>query len=183
MNDNDHDDLTLEERQAFAALPRERIPPGDLEDRVVGALRDKGLLAVRGARPATGVRGWLVAAAAVGIALFASGMATGQWLAARSTAAVVSAVLDGDALSRALQVQQAGSEYVNAVARLSDLAEERGAEDLAPGREAARSALHAAALELGRLTPDDATIQLVLAALEERSRRQEGGSTRTTIWF
>jgi hypothetical protein len=183
--DHDRDDLTLEERDAFAALPRERVPPGGLEDRVVGALRDEGLLGA--AFPRAGAaritRGWLVAAAAAGLALFASGVATGQWMGARSTADVVSAVVDGDALSRALQVQQAGSEYVRALARLSDLADELEAEDLAPGREAARVALHAAALELGRLAPEDATIQLVLAVLEERSRQADEGTARTTIWF
>lgn len=184
-HNHDRDDLTPEEREAFDALPREGVPPGGLEDRVVGALRHEGLLAssLPWARAARGVRGWLVAAAAAGLALFASGVATGQWMGARNTADVVSAVMDGDALSRALQVQQAGSEYVRAVAGLSDLADELEAEDLAPGREAARAALHAAALELGRLAPEDATIQLVLAVLEERSRRADEGAVRTTIWF
>jgi hypothetical protein len=186
-HDRDRDDLTPGEREAFAALPKERVPPGGLEERVVGALRNQGLLA-SSPRRAEGTRiwrGWLVAAAAAGIALFASGMATGQWMGARNTADVVSAVLDGDALSRALQVQQAGSEYVRAVARLSDLADdlEVEVEDLRPGREAARAALHAAALELGRLAPEDATIQLVLAVLEDRGRRAEEGMVRTTIWF
>jgi hypothetical protein len=190
MNDNDHDrhdeaELTAEEREAFAALPRERIPPRELEDRVVGTLRSKGLLGqgLPRTQVAAGIRGWIVAAAAACLALFASGVATGQWMAARSTAEVVSAVMDGDALSRALQVQQAGSEYVRALARLGDLADELGAEDLAPGREVAQAALHAAALEMGRLAPDDPTIQLVLAVLEERSRPADQGAVRTTVWF
>jgi hypothetical protein len=184
-HDQDRDDLTPEEREAFAALPRERVPPGGLEDRVVDALRDEGLLASSFPRAGAvrSTRGWLVAAAAAGLALFASGVATGQWMGTRSTADLVSAVMDGDALSRALQVQEAGSEYVRAMARLSDLADELEAEDLRPGREAARAALHAAALELGRLAPEDATIQLVLAVLEERSRQAEEGAVRTTIWF
>jgi hypothetical protein len=183
MSSNGQDELTAQEREALANLPRERIPPGDLEDRVVGALRAEELLAAPRRHTSPRSRTWLGAAVAAGIALFASGLATGQWMAAANTAEVVSAVLDGDVLSHALQVQQAGSEYVAAVARLSDLAEELGAEDLAPGREVARSALHAAALEMGRLTPDDATIQLVLAVLEERSRREDSGSSRKTIWF
>ncbi|MEJ2204536.1 MAG: hypothetical protein P8170_10535 [Gemmatimonadota bacterium] len=190
MNGNDHDrhdvdELTAREQEAFAALPRERVPPAELEERVVGTLRREGLLSPGLPRPrvAPGIRGWLVAAAAACLALFASGVATGQWMAARSTAEVVSAVMDGDALSRALQVQQAGSEYVRALARLGDLADELGTEDLAPGREAAQAALHAAALEIGRLAPDDQTIQLVLAVLEERRGPADGGADRTTVWY
>jgi hypothetical protein len=183
MSSHEQDELTVQEREALAGLLRERIPPSDLEDRVVGALRAEELLAAPRTHHAPRTRGWLAAAVAAGVALFASGLATGQWMAAGNTADVVSAVLDGDVVSRALQVQQAGSEYVRAVARLSDLAEELGTEDLAPGREVARTALHAAALEMGRLTPDDATIQLVLAVLEERSRSGETGPGRTTIWF
>ena len=54
---NDPEELTEEERDALAALPRERVPPAQLEERVVGALRAEGLLGER-RRPA---RGWLAA--------------------------------------------------------------------------------------------------------------------------
>ncbi len=40
------DDLTPEERRALDALPRERMPAG-LEERVVGAMQDRGFLAKR----------------------------------------------------------------------------------------------------------------------------------------
>ena len=39
------DELTPEERAALKNLPRERMPSAGLEDRVVGAMRDHGLLA------------------------------------------------------------------------------------------------------------------------------------------
>ncbi len=187
MRDTDaHDELTPAEREAFEALPKERIPSAALEDRVVGSLHAEGLLS-GAARPASRwSRGWLVAAVAAGLALFASGTATGQWLAGRAAADVVSAVLDSDPHARAASVQETGSAYVRAVARLSDLAEDGDAEALRPGREAAQVSLHAAALELARLSPEDATIQLVLAVLEERMTRQgqqPAGGARRTFWF
>jgi len=169
---SDHDELTEEERAAFANLPRERIPPAYLEKRVVGALRHEGLLGPRWRQAHTG---WMAAAAAAGIALFAAGTATGQWMAARPTAGT-------DTADRAARVQETGSAYVEAVARL---AEDHGATPAA-GMEAAQAALHAAALELARVRPDDPTIQLVLAVLEERARPAADAEERprqTTFWF
>ncbi len=43
---NDSDDLTPSERRAFEALPRERAPRAELEDRVVAALQRRGLLPI-----------------------------------------------------------------------------------------------------------------------------------------
>ena len=40
------DDLTPTERRAFDALPRERVPRPELEDRVVAALQRRGLLPI-----------------------------------------------------------------------------------------------------------------------------------------
>jgi hypothetical protein len=170
---SDHDELTDEERAAFAELPRERIPPSYLEERVVGALRHEGLIGPRWRRARVG---WMAAAAAAGVALFAAGTATGQWMVAARRGAAT------DPADQAARVQETGSAYVEAVARLSD----DGVASPAAGMEAARAALHAAALELARVRPDDATIQLVLAVLEERASSGEGaakGPRRTTFWF
>jgi hypothetical protein len=139
-------------------------------------------------RPARAFRPWLAAAAAAGVALFASGFAAGQRTAGRDMADAVSAALGrgGDPAQAAAQVQEAGSEYVRAVAHLVELAgADRGA-DVASGREVARVALHAAALELARLSPDDATLKLVLAVLEERAGAAAdtaSSTARKTIWF
>jgi len=182
--DNNDDELTQEERDAFAALPRQRIPPADLEDRVVDTLHSEGLLVEK--RRVRTHPGWLATAAAAGaVAFFASGMAVGQWVGGQSTAQVVTAVLEQDPVSRALAVQAAGSEYVRAVARLSDLMGSGDPQALDPGREAGTMALHAAALELARLSPDDPAIQLVLAVLAERmgAGASQEGAVRQTIWF
>jgi hypothetical protein len=183
------DELTPQEREAFAGLPRERIPSAALEERVVAALRAEGLLgnASPGARPAPRpMRPWMAAAVAAGLALFASGVAVGQWHAGRGVADALSAALDrtADPAQAATEVQEAGSEYVRAVAHLAELAGDGRGSDVASGTEAARVALHAAALELARLSPDDATLRLVLAVLEERAgAAADSVAPRKTIWF
>jgi len=192
MNDHDlPDELTSEEREAFASLPRERIPPAKLEERVVGALRAEGLLsgATRQRAGAQGFRrSWVAAAVAAGLALFASGVAVGHWSAGERVADAVSAALDhgADPQQAATEVQEAGSEYVRAVAHLAELAGQDTGGELASGAEAARVALHAAALELARVRPDDPTLRLVLAVLEERADAASdttAGPARKTIWF
>ncbi len=45
-----NDELTPEEREALANLPRERMPSAGLEDRVVAAMREKGHLSRKPAR-------------------------------------------------------------------------------------------------------------------------------------
>ena len=192
MNDHPHgDDLTPDEKAAFRALPRERIPPAVLEERVVARLRHEGLLA--GAAPHTARvrsmrRPWLAAAAAAGVALFASGVAVGEWSAGHGVVGAVSAALDrvGDPTEAATEVQEAGSEYVRAVARLSDLTGPGTDGEVVSGAEAARVALHAAALELARVSSDDPTLKLVLAVLEERAGVDADSTAtagRKTIWF
>lgn len=188
-NDKDTDvpgELTPGEREAFEALTRVRIPPAPLEDRVVEALVDRGLLQRSARRDgrARGFRAWLVAAAVAGLALFTSGIAVGQWLGSRNTADVVSAVLERDPAGRALAIQEAGSEYVRAVARLAELIDDTDAAELAPGREAARASVHAVLLELSRLNPEDETVQLMLSVLERGTREEQQATVaRQTFWF
>lgn len=190
MKPEDHEagfdtELTPDEREAFDALPRVGIPPAHLEERVVRALHGRGLLLESGARSGrSGYRGWLVAAAVAGLALFTSGVAVGQWVEGRSTADVLATVLGEDPLGRALAVQEAGSQYVSAVARLAELIDEADASELDPGREAARASVHAVLLELSRLNPDDETVQLMLGILERGTRQdEEVVAARQTFWF
>src|SRR5678815_1058426 len=48
--DMNNDELTPEEREALAHLPRERTPSAGLEDRVVAAMREHGHLTRKPAR-------------------------------------------------------------------------------------------------------------------------------------
>ncbi len=75
MNDP-NGELTNEEREALARLPREATPPPGLEDATVGALAERGLLR-RGTRGRRRPIEWGLAAAAA-VALFAGGFLVGQ---------------------------------------------------------------------------------------------------------
>jgi hypothetical protein len=80
MHNNQEFELTVEERAALAALPREMDTGDLLEERVIRALRDKGTLPV--ARPRAGSTlsiAWKIAAA---VTLFAGGVATGRYAVA-----------------------------------------------------------------------------------------------------
>ena len=140
----------------------------DAEDRLVARLRDEGLLRRRG-RAGRSASGRGLVAAALALALFSAGVATGQWLEGRATADVVAAALESEAFAQAIAIQEAGSAYVRAVARLTEMVESGEIGAAGAGREAAGVALHAAAIELARLSPDDASIQEVLNVLDARA--------------
>src|SRR5512134_3527372 len=108
MYDQDDEGLSTAEREAFAALPREGMPGRLLEERVVAELRHRGYLGARRARD-PGWRLMPIAAAAGAVALFASGLAVGQWLGARHTADVMIAQQRQDAANTAAAVQRTGS--------------------------------------------------------------------------
>ena len=146
---DEHDELTPEEQAEFAALPRERVPSALLEERTVNALRVRGVLA-RPHRPVA----WWVTAAAAALALFAGGFAAGQFTTTRGVATELIAAQQQTAEETARLVQRTGSAYVAALAALVAMADSTGPA-VDQGREAARTALYAAAIELVALVPDD----------------------------
>ncbi len=200
-------DLTPEEKMAFQRLPKEVEASDLLEERIVRTLKDEGILGNRhggvgAARGSAGptreswLRPWMaVAAVAASLALFSSGMFLGQWMGNRSTAQAFLAVREQDATQLAMTIQEAGSQYVSALAALSELGvpgEEEGAEgssltgaDLQQGREVALGALYGAVYELARMSPDDMDVLQVLQILNDRRQREEGGGVKTlnTVWF
>ena len=220
----DENELTPEEKMAFQRLSREAEPSRILEERVVSALRAEGILrpgseAVRSGDPGHsdgvggGVRGdsgrpshpggpwfrpWMaVAAVAASLALFTGGIVLGQWMGTRTTAQAFLAVREQDATQLAMTIQEAGSQYVSALAALSELRASASGErapggdplfsaaDLQQGREVAMGALYGAAYELARMSPDDADVLRVLQILDERRDREEGYSEnpRNLVWF
>ena len=105
-------ELTAEERAAFAALPGERDPGILLEERTVQVLEERGLLFARSKRnPVHGVPVWALGLAA-SLALFVSGVATGQWMGTRNLANTMVVVQQETAMQTASLVQQTGSAYV-----------------------------------------------------------------------
>lgn len=184
MNDRD---LTPEEREALAALPRERRPGDLLEERTVRALRAAGVLqpAVGEARRRTGGR--LAVAAAAALALMAGSFAAGQWTGSRQTAGAMLALQEQNGQRVAASVQQAGTAYVTALTALARLAQARDGEELNQGREVALSALHAAADQIVRLDPDDPLAARILQALDEAATQEDAGTAaagrRDLYWF
>lgn len=76
------DELTPEEREALKSLPRERMPSADLEGRVVGALRGRGVLSKRKRRTieitSSRVVGLVAACAALVIGGYSVGLNRGE---------------------------------------------------------------------------------------------------------
>lgn len=177
-----NDELTAEERAALEALSRERQPSRLLEERVVAALRNEGLLRSRRSAGRRSGRWWVAAAA---VTLFAGGVATGQALAARATADTVAAVVEADARASAALVQRTGSAYVTA---LASMANQRGSgslesADARQGSEVALAALRAAAEELARLDPDNALAKQVTLVLADTASVAGEGERQHVIWF
>lgn len=180
-------ELTAEEQAAFAALPRERDPGILLEERTVQALDDRGLLFSRSKRSAVhGVPTWALGLAA-SLALFASGVATGQWMGTRNLANTMVAAQQETAMQTASLVQQTGSAYVMSLIALAQLADSTSDPAVAQGREAALTSLYAAARELALLVPEDPLTLVLRDGLGRAALWDEAGSASPTlqsvVWF
>jgi len=180
------DDLTQRERDALAALPRERRPSDLLEERTVRGLRENGLLAAP-ARAGMVLRpAWAAAAAAVFAVMVAGGFLLGQWSGSRRTEEVMLAMADHDGARIAREVQRAGTAYIWA---LDALARGNGSDPgaLAQGREAALATLQAAANEVISIAPDDPVAAAILRAIETDRGRNGAGparpAARQVVWF
>ncbi len=186
MQDSDGTELSAAERAAFAALASERDSGALLEERTVRALRRRGLLRVAGHRW-FGLRPsyWLTGIAAA-VALFVSGVTVGQWLGSRAVAGRLVQAQQQTALQAAAAVQRAGSAYVNALTALAEVADSSGDGALDQGREAALTALYAAAYELSQLAPEDpiaVTIRERLEGTELGGQAYAAGQLRRVVWF
>jgi hypothetical protein len=185
MHDRDDDDLSVAEREAFEALPREAMPGRLLEERVVADLRARGLLGTRRVHHG----GWgliQLGAAAAAVALFACGLAVGQWLGARHTANAMLALQRQDAASSTAAVQRTGSAYLLALGALAQVAASGDPNEVARARQAAQSVLHEAANEMVRLAPDDPVSAQILKGLD-RARIQSASTkpdgNQRVVWF
>lgn len=165
----------------MTGVDMEMLP--EVEDRIVAALRQQGLL--HGTKSRQSTSRWLATAA--GVFLFAGGVALGEYHAIVRAEAASATQREQDVQQTAAFVQRAGSEYVAAVARLASIAATgTNLEQAAQGREAAVSAMHAAAAELQKVNPSDPTAQRlldVLAAANPDDQPGIPGSTRRVIWY
>jgi hypothetical protein len=182
------DDLTPQERAAFAALPRERNPGEMLEERTVRALRAHGLIGRPERHGIVLSPAWLTAAAAALVAVFTFGFALGQWLESRESKRTLVELRRQDAAQAAAMVQQTGSAYLAALSALTEASRASNPRDVAQGREVASTILQAAANEMVRLAPEDPLTQQILRGLERTARPDSGtgrrvDATRQVAWF
>jgi hypothetical protein len=183
--EQDDSERAWEERLRTMAsqLPREREPGRLLEERTIATLRMRGLLRSR-PRPRFSPA-WLAGAVAASIALFATGVAFGQWLGTRNTTNAVLALSQTDALLAAAQVQRAGTQYVNALQMLAHFADSTNTMP-AQGREVALSALYAAANEVVRFAPNDPIAGEILRGFQRvrlQQLAQPEQPARQIVWF
>ncbi len=162
------------------ALPREGGPGDLLEERTVRALRAAGLL---GRRRIVG-RASIIGAAAAAVALFASGLAAGQWIGSRNAAQMLVAQRNAGLQQTAAVVERTGSAYVAALAALAESQQSRTSTDALYARETAMSTLHEAANQMVRLAPNDPVAVGILQGLDQATvRTPERPKARRVIWF
>ena len=184
---DDQTELTAAEQAAFAALPRERGPGQLLEERTVSVLEERGFLNAASIRsPVRGVPLWALGLAA-SLALFVSGVATGQWLGTRTFATNMVVAQEETAMQTASLVQQTGSAYVMSLIALAQLADSTSDPAVAQGMEAALTALHAAARELALLAPEDPLTLVIRDGLRRTSLLSVTGAgdpnLQSVVWF
>ena len=166
-------------------LPRDGMPSVLLEERTVRELRSRGLLRRQRWLPAS----WLVGSIAASIALFATGVAVGQWMGTRRAIETVATIAQNNPAAAAAHVQQTGTAYVQALEALVNAANAQGQQQTnsAQAREVALTALHAAANEVVRLAPNDPVATKILQGIEQAKRqqqpREERDAGRKIVWF
>jgi hypothetical protein len=185
MYENEPNDLSKQERAELASLPRDRDPGRLLEERTVRALREHRLIGRR-FRPRWYRRIPVIAAGvAAAVALFAGGLAVGQWIGTRTVAESMAAANHQTAMQAAAAVQRAGSAYVLALTALAQVADTAQGSAVAQGREAALTSLYAAVRELVLLAPDDPMAVVLRQELERVRGRETADVTQVTnlVWF
>lgn len=180
------EELTSEERRALDALPRNRKPRRELENRTVHALEERGLL---GGAPRRGFiltpagAAWAVAAVALLVVVsFAAGQRTGI----RRQVISMHKPPEGNGIELATFVQRAGSTYVAALEELNRTASRQVSPEIEQGREAAVATLYAASDQIVRLVPEEPVVRSILTTLEETDRiRVEADAPEgaRVLWF
>lgn len=179
-------DQEAEYLEMVGELPREALPSALLEERTVRELRKRGLLRRQRSLPVS----WLAGSVAASIALFASGVAVGQWLGTRNTISTVAEIASqtSTTAAAAAQVQETGTAYVQALEALVNSANQAQGQPSDPqAREVALTALHAAANEVVRLAPNDPVAAKILQGIEQARRQAdpptERQASRQIVWF
>jgi hypothetical protein len=171
MND---DELTPDESEAMRALPRERPPSEFLEERVVRALRNRGLLETRRHRfvELTSLR--VAGAVAACIVLLIGGFAMGRWTDSLRLVRTDSPALEAGAASVAASLQRAGTAYVLALESLATIPEAARGEEMHQGYEVALVTLYTAAGQMARIVPREHLARQLLQVIEPDGKPRAG---------
>jgi hypothetical protein len=173
-------ELTPEEKKALEMLPRDRMPSAALEDRVVGALRGRGLLASPRRRVIELTARRIATAVAACIALLVIGFALGQRIGARQIAVDDLIAPETGDISVAATLQQAGSAYVLALQRFAELPDSIDSNQAVQGREVALMTLYTAADQVTRLVPKNDLARQLLAAIDADPDAETYGASVVT---
>jgi hypothetical protein len=189
----DNDALSPAERRAFEQLPREAALPRDLEERVVAALRQRGvfptpLSVARGGagRHPHPLKFWIPVAAAAAVAVFMSGLAVGQMIGTQTGVDLAERVgaSHTNAVEAAARLQQAGSSYVQALASISQQADSANPAVRDSVRSVAIRVLGQAAEEMALIAPDDPLAAAVLRGINQRQRTSDSAApSRSVVWY
>lgn len=192
-DDLDNDSLSPAERRAFEQLPREAMPSRELEERVVAALRQRGVLPTplsvargRHERSSHPARFWVPVAAAAAVAVFMSGLAVGQMIGTKSGVDLAVRVggSHNNAVEAAARLQQAGSSYVQALASISQHADSVNPVVRDSVRSVAIRVLGEAAEEMALIAPDDPLAAAVLRGISQRQRTGDSAApSRSVVWY
>jgi hypothetical protein len=159
-------ELTPEEKKALETLPRDRMPSATLEDRVVGALGDRGVLAPPRRRVIELTARRIATVVAASLALLAGGFGLGQWAGARQVASDDFIGTEMSDVSVAATLQRAGSDYLTALERFAELPDSVNGDQAVQGREVALTTLYTAADQVTRLVPKNELARQLLAAID-----------------
>ena len=169
------DDLTPYEKEIMDKLPKERVPSGRLEGRVVDTLRARGILHRRTRGQFVSTRSRIAGVLAASIALIAGGFAIGR-MSAPSAGPGDRGSSVAEEASLALALQQAGTAYIQAIERFAAKSATSTPLEMQQGREVALTTLYAAADEVTRVIPREYLAGQFLVALDvaENTRRLSG---------
>jgi hypothetical protein len=184
-------ELTPEERRALGELPAERPPSDLLEERVVRALHDRGLLRRERVRVLELTRSRVAAAVAACVLLAVTGFAVGRWTSSSTAQDLAAPPTEPARLDNhfavAASLQQAAGAYVSALEEMEVSLQTADSELAHQGREVALASLYSAAGRVARFVPEDHLAdrirEAVTAPPDGDERTPAGMSRRRLVEF
>lgn len=162
-------ELTPSEKKALETLPRDRIPNAALEDRVVGALRNRGVLIPPRRRVIELTARRIATVIAACLVLLVGGFSLGKWVGTRQVSNGDIIAPETNDISVAAKLQQAGSAYVIALQNFAELPDSVDGDQAVQGREVALATLYTATDQVTRLVPKYELARQLLAAIDAGS--------------